>query len=64
MDTRQQCPREFRTARFNMPVAHRSRVRRVLDRLVAPAMRLHRYREVSVGILENTLDKMDRGRCE
>ncbi len=64
MNTRHQCPGEIRTARFNMPVRHRSTLRRLLDRLIAPAMRLHRYRNLSVGIVEHTLDRMDRRRCE
>ncbi|MDJ0699208.1 MAG: hypothetical protein QNJ07_05080 [Woeseiaceae bacterium] len=64
MRTRHQCPREIRTARFNVPVRHRSTVRRLLDQLIAPAMRLHQYRNLSTGILENALDKMESRRCE
>ncbi len=64
MKTRHQCPREVRTSRFNVPVCHRSGVRRLLGQLIAPAMRLHRYRNLSTGILEDTFDRMETRRCK
>ena len=59
-----QCPQEVRTARFNIPVCHRSLPRRLFDRLVAPSLRLHRYRNLSARILEDSLDRMDGRRCK
>ena len=63
MTARQQCPREARTARFNVPVSYRSLPRRLLDRLVAPSLRLHRYRNLSARMLEDSLDRMDSRQC-
>ncbi|MCH9695249.1 MAG: hypothetical protein K0U72_12135 [Gammaproteobacteria bacterium] len=64
MHTCQQDKRQFRTARFNVPVSHRSMVRRLLDQIAAPSMRLHRYRNLSAEMLEDSLDAVDRRRCE
>lgn len=58
-----QCAREARTARFNLPVCRRSLFRRLFDSLIAPPTRLHRYRSLSVGMLEETLEKLEGKRC-
>lgn len=63
MKARHQCI-EGRTARFNLPVCRRSKLRRLLDLLLAPPVRLHRYRNLTTRMLEDTLDKMDRGQCK
>ncbi|MDJ0710634.1 MAG: hypothetical protein QNJ14_09600 [Woeseiaceae bacterium] len=60
----QQCPQEFRTARFNIPLSQRFKLRHLLYRLVAPSLRLHRYRNLSTRMLEKTLVKMDADRCK
>jgi len=64
MNACHQCPPEFRTARFNLPVCHRSMLRRLIHRLVAPSLRLHRYRNLSTRALEDSLEKMDGGLCK
>ncbi len=63
MKAQHQCTREGRTARYNLPVCHHSKFRRLLEPFIAPATRLHRYRMTSVRMLERSLDKMDNGRC-
>ena len=64
MNVCHQCPQEVRTARFNIPVSFRSLPRRMLDRLVAPSLRLHRYRNLSARILQDSLDTLDGRRCQ
>jgi hypothetical protein len=58
------CPavQESRSPRFNLPVQHPSKWSLVLERLLAAPMRLHRYRSLSVRMLEDTLDTLDCGR--
>lgn len=63
MNTRQPCAKEGRTARFNLPVCHRSKFRRLLDPFLAPPVRLHRYRTMSAKMLEKTLDDIDNRHC-
>jgi hypothetical protein len=63
MKARHQCI-EGRTARFNLPVCRRSRLRLLTDLLLAPPLRLHRYRNLTTKMVENTLDNADRGRCK
>ena len=55
------CSRELRT--LNTPADHRYGWRRLLDQLVAPSIRMHRYRMLSTLMLEDTLDKVDRKKC-
>ena len=54
---------EARTARFNIPVHGGSKLRRMLASLIAPPTRIHRYRNLSAGMLENTLEKLDGKPC-
>jgi len=64
MRARHQYEKEIRTARFNLPVCRRSTFRRLLDTFLAPPTHLHRYRNLSTRMLENTLDEVDCGRCK
>ena len=63
MRTRHPRTREARTERFNLPVSRYSAVRYLLETLVAPPTRLHRYRNMSAKLLENALDDLDCGKC-
>ena len=54
---------EARTARFNIPVQNGSKLRRMLSSLIAPPTRIHRYRNLSAEILEDTLEKLDAKPC-
>jgi hypothetical protein len=53
--------KESRSARFNVPVRHPSKWSLLLERLLASPMRLHRYRHLSVRMLEDTFDQIDCG---
>ena len=59
-----QCMREGRTPRFNLPVRDSSKFWRLLDPLLSPPARIHRYRNLSVRMLEDALDDLDRSRCK
>ena len=54
---------EARTARFNIPVQGGSKLRRMLASIIAPPTRIHRYRNLSAGMLEDTLEKLDGKPC-
>jgi len=54
---------ESRSTRFNVPVQHPSKWSLILERILAAPMRLHRYRALSVRMLEDTVDKIDCGSC-
>ena len=64
MKTRHERIGEARTARFNIPVQNGSKLRRMLRSLIAPPTRIHRYRVLSAGMLEDTLDRLDSERCK
>ena len=53
-----------RTPRFNLPVSQPSRWHILLDQLLASPMRLHRYRDLSRKIVEDTMYEKDCGRHE
>ena len=53
-----------RSPRCNLPVSHPSRWHILLDQLLASPMRLHRYRDLSRRIVENTMVENDCGSCE
>lgn len=55
--------RESRTARFNLPVRHPALWRFLADQLLSPAMRVHRYRHLSVRMFEDMMDEIDCGNC-
>lgn len=52
---------ESRTPRFNVPVRHPSRWAVLLDTVLASPMRLHRYRDLSRRIVEDTMRGQDCG---
>ena len=54
---------EARTARFNIPVYSGSKFRRMLSSLIASPTRIHRYRNLSAEMLEDTLEKLDAKPC-
>lgn len=56
--------RESRTARFDLPVRHPALWRFVADQLLGPAKRLHDYRQLSVRMLEDTLDELNGRSCQ
>ena len=56
--------KESRTSRFNVPVRHPSKWSLLLERVLASPMRLHRYRNLSIRMLEDTIDTIDGGTCE
>ena len=56
--------KESRTPRFNVPVRHPSTWSLMLERVLASPMRLHRYRNLSVRMLEGTIDTIDCRHCE
>lgn len=55
--------KESRTARFNLPVRHPALWRFLLDQLVAPAIRMGRYRKLTTQIFEDSMREIDRGHC-
>ena len=55
---------ESRSPRFNVPVRHPSKWSLLFERLLASPMRLHRYRHMSIRMLEDTIDTIDRGACK
>ncbi len=56
--------KESRSARFNVPVRHPSKWSLLFERLLASPMRLHRYRHMSIRMLEDTIDTIDCGACK
>ena len=56
---------ESRTARSNIAVRHPARWVHFAELLLAPATRLHRYRDLNRRLVENTLDDVDcRQACQ
>ena len=53
-----------RSPRFNIPVRHPSKWSLLLECALASPMRLHRYRNLSIRMLEDTIDTIDGGTCE
>ena len=65
MNTINQCQQESRSPRFNLPVYHPPKWRVLLAPLLSSPMRLHRYRDLSRRIVEDTLTAKDRSNgCE
>jgi len=61
------CPavlQESRTSRFNVPVSHPSKWNLLLDQFLASPMRLHRYRNLTTHMLEDSIGKIDCGSSE
>ena len=55
---------ESRSARFNLPVRHPSKWLLLRDQLLSSPMRIHRYRNMSVRMLEDAMDEHDCGSCK
>ena len=55
--------KESRTAHFNLAVRHPALWRFALDQLLAPATRLHRYRNLTTRMYEESMREIDRGDC-
>lgn len=64
MNHKNQCNLESRSARFNLPVRHPSKWLLLRDQLLSSPMRIHRYRNLSVRMLENAMDEHDCGSCK
>ncbi len=56
--------RQYRTARFNLPIRAPGVWRFLFDQLITPAMRLHRFRTKSTRMIEEALDQVDGRRCQ
>jgi hypothetical protein len=63
MKAHRNCTHEGRTERFNLPICHRASFSRLFNSLLGPPSRIHRFRHLSVRMLEDTLDSMDYKRC-
>ncbi len=64
MNAINQCQHESRSPRFNLPVSHPPKWRVLLGPLLSAPMRLHRYRDFSRRIVEDTLNVKDRADCD
>lgn len=64
MNHKYQCNLESRSARFNLPVRHPSKWLLLRDQLLSSPMRIHRYRNMSVRMLETAMDEHDCGSCK
>ena len=54
---------ESRTPRFNLPVLHPAPWRFIADVVLSSPLRLHRMRNLTVRLVEDTLDELDRRHC-
>ena len=63
MKARHEFTSEGRTERFNLPVSRDSKLLRLFGSLIAPPTRVHRYRNLSAEILEDTLENLDGKPC-
>ena len=61
MNSENQYNQESRSSRFNLPVHHPSKWSFLLDHLLASPMRIHRYRNLSMRMVEDALDEHDCG---
>lgn len=59
----QTCPGDL-SPRLETPISLRTRLRRLADELIAPPIRLHQYRNLATGMLEDAMDKMDGSQCK
>jgi hypothetical protein len=48
----------------NTEVSHPSKWKLLLDQFLASPMRLHRYRNLTTHMLEDSIDKIDCGSCK
>lgn len=55
---------ESRSERFNLQVHHPAKWRFLLDLLLSSPMRIHRYRNLTTRMFEDTMNDVDCGSCE
>ena len=55
---------ESRSERFNLPVRHPAKWRFLLDLLLSSPMRIHRYRNLTTRMFEDTMNDVDCGTCK
>lgn len=55
---------ESRSERFNLPIRHPAKWRFLLDLLLSSPMRMHRYRNLTTRMFEDTMNDVDCGTCE
>ncbi len=55
---------ESRSERFNLQVRHPAKWRFLLDLLLSSPMRIHRYRNLTTRMFEDTMNDVDCGSCE
>jgi hypothetical protein len=55
---------ESRSERFNLQVHHPAKWRFLLDLLLSSPMRIHRYRNLTTRMFEDTMNDVDCGGCE
>ena len=55
MNSQNRCNLESRSARFNLPVRHPSKWSILVDHVLASPMRIHRFRNLSRQIVEDTM---------
>jgi hypothetical protein len=63
MNTQNENRQESRTSRYNFPVHHPSKWR-LIEKLLASPMRLHRYRTLSHRMLEDVAREKYCGDCK
>ena len=55
---------ESRSERFNLPVRHPAKWRFLMDLLLSSPMRIHRYRNLTTRMFEDTMNDVDCGSCK
>ncbi len=55
---------ESRSERFNLAVHHPAKWRFLMDLLLSSPMRIHRYRNLTTRMFEDTMNDVDCGSCE
>jgi hypothetical protein len=55
---------ESRSKRFNLPVRHPAKWRFLMDLLLSSPMRIHRYRNLTTRMFEDTMNDVDCGSCK
>ncbi len=55
---------ESRSERFNLPVRHPAKWRFLMDLLLSSPMRIHRYRNLTTRMFEDTVNDVDCGSCK
>jgi hypothetical protein len=55
--------KDSHTSRFNLPVRHPALWRFLRDQLLSPAIRVHRFRNLSARMFEDTMSEIDGSHC-